>query len=201
LDSSLYRSINRFQINTPWLHGVFAAVAGYGIVFFGVVLLAAWWIGRQTDDRHAVALTIWSGAAALIAVEIGQLIGGAVNRARPYAAMPASHALTARTTDFSFPSDHSTAAGAIAVGLLLAARPGRARLIAWITVAAALTLAFSRVYVGVHYPGDVLAGLALGAVVTAVGAWPALRLLEPFVGWLAKTRLRPLVTNTASVGA
>lgn len=50
---------------------------------------------------------------------IGQLIGGALDRARPYEAMTGVHLLVDKTTDFSFPCEQATAAGAVAVGLLL----------------------------------------------------------------------------------
>ncbi|TDB74292.1 phosphatase PAP2 family protein [Micromonospora sp. KC723] len=63
--------------------------------------------------------------------------------------------------DWSFPSNHSTIAGALAVATLLLSR--RLGLIA---APLALLAAFSRVFVGVHYPHDVAAGLLLGALVT-----------------------------------
>ena len=102
---------------------------------------------------------MWAAAAALIALEIAQLIGRAVDRTRPFHALSSVHVLIARSADFSFPSDHATTAGAVSVGLLFAGR----RIWGAIAVICALVMAFARVYVGVHYPGDVLAGLTLGA--------------------------------------
>lgn len=77
------------------------------------------------------------------ALGIGQLIGSAVDRLRPYEAMTNVHVLVDKTTYFSFPSDHATAVGAVAVGLLFANRR-------WGIVATvlALLMAFTRVYVG-----------------------------------------------------
>lgn len=84
------------------------------------------------------------------ALGIGQLIGSPVDRLRPYEAMTNVHVLVDKTTYFSFPSDHATAVGAVAVGLLFANRR-------WGIVATvlALLMAFTRVYVGAHYPTDV----------------------------------------------
>jgi undecaprenyl-diphosphatase len=79
----------------------------------------------------------------------------------------------------SFPSDHAVAAGAVIVGLLLVTRG----LLAWIGVIAALLIAFSRLYLGVHYPHDTLAGLALGAAVSVAG-W--LVLCRPLTGITAR---------------
>lgn len=68
----------------------------------------------------------------------------------------------------------------------------------WGSVAAALAvvMAFARVYVGAHYPGDVLAGLALGAAVAAVGRLVAVPQLTRLAAWLSRTSVRPILTNT-----
>jgi membrane-associated phospholipid phosphatase len=197
MDSSLYRSINRFQVDTPWLHGVLAAFAGYGIVYFGLAVLIGWWFARSSNDLRSMALVIWTVPASLIALELAQIIGGAINRARPYAVMPASHVLIAHTTDFSFPSDHATAAGAIAIGLVFAAVSRRAHLLAWITVAAAVLISFSRLYCGVHYPGDVVGGLLLGGIVAAIGVPLATRFITPLVRKVSESRIRTLVLSSA----
>ncbi len=57
----------------------------------------------------------------------GQLIGGAIDRARPYETLANVHLLVDKTKDFSFPSDHATAAGAVAVVPVLR------RLVTWLT--------------------------------------------------------------------
>jgi len=104
--------------------------------------------------------------------------------------MTGVHLLVDKTTDFSFPSDHATAAGAVAVGLLLTNRR-------WGIIAAALAvvMAFTRVYVGAHYPADVLAGLALGGIVAAVGTVLVVPLLGRGVEWIGRTKPRVLVMN------
>lgn len=192
MDTSLYRWINRLADRTGWAHDLFTANAGYGIALFAVLLLVCYVDGRQRDDLTAVAASVWAGAAALVALGVGQLIGGAVGRARPYETMTNVHLLVDKTTDFSFPSDHATAAGAVAVGLLFANRR-------WGTVASVLAvlMAFTRVYVGAHYPGDVVAGLALGGIVAAAGWFTVVPVLRRLAGWLTRTPLRPLVTNAA----
>ena len=109
------------------------------------------WINRLADRTGGAH-------AAAAALGIGRLVGSAVDRARPYETMTNVQILVDRTTDFSFPSDHTTVAGAVAVGFLFANRR-------WGVVASVLAvlMAFTRVYVGAPYQCDVIAGLALGA--------------------------------------
>jgi membrane-associated phospholipid phosphatase len=198
MDAAAYRAVNRLSAHTAWMHWLFIAVAKYGIVLFALALVMAWWIARRSGPE-AVAAVVWAGAIALGALGLAQVIGGAVDRARPYTAMPTAHVLISRTTDFSFPSDHAAVSGAVAAGLLVAARRCDLRQLAGTALAIAVLMAFSRVYVGVHYPSDVLAGLALGAGVAVVGAPLARRLLDPLPRRLADTPLRPLVMD--QVGA
>ncbi len=191
MDGSLFRWINRLADRTGWAHGMFTAYAKYGIVMFAVLLLIAYLDARRHADFPAIAGSVWAAGAALIALGLAQLIGGAVDRARPYEAMTGVHLLIDRTTDFSFPSDHATVVGAVAGGLLLSNRR-------WGTLAAVLAvlMAFTRVYVGAHYPGDVVAGLALGAVVAAAGRPLVVPLLSRLAARLGRSRVGPLLTNT-----
>lgn len=190
MNSSLFRWINRLANRTGWAHGFFTAYAKYGIVLFAVLLVAAYLDGRQHHDLRAVAGSVWAASGALVALGIGQLIGGAIDSARPYEAITGVHLLVDKTTDFSFPSDHANAAGAVAVGLLITNRR-------WGVVAAvlAIVMAFTRVYVGAHYPGDVLAGLALGGAVAAVGTVLVVPLLTRLAERLSRTKFRVLLMS------
>ena len=189
MDRAIYRWVNRLADNTSWAHGVFKLYAGAGIAVFALLLVVAFVNGRQHDDPIAVAAAIWAGAAALVALGIGQVVGGAIDRLRPYESMSDVHVLVARSTDFSFPSDHATVAGAVAMGLLLANRRW-----GFVAAIAAVLMALTRVYVGAHYPGDVLAGLALGAAVAAAGHTLIVPVLRRAVSKTANSALRPLVT-------
>ena len=165
--------------------------ADYGIVAFAALLLVAFLRSRHRNDLTAIAGSLWAGAAALIALGVGQLIGNAVDRARPYETLTGVHVLIDRTTDFSFPSDHATTVGAVAVGLLLVER--RLGLIA---IVAAVAMAFTRVYVGAHYPLDVLAGLVLGGTVAFTGARLLVPLLERTLQRLTASRAGIIVRTT-----
>jgi len=197
MDTALFKWINRMADHTGWAHGPAEGYATYGIGLFAVLLLAAWWDARGTEESPtAVAAVAWAGVAPLLSFVAVQIIGSAVDRARPTAAIPNMHLLLDRTDDFSFPSDHSTAVAAIAVGLLLAGHHLRHRWYGWVAAGAGVVLGFTRVYVGAHYPGDVVAGFALGGVIAAGLAPLARRALEPIARWCATSPLAPLVMSS-----
>ncbi|MBR5381418.1 MAG: phosphatase PAP2 family protein [Oscillospiraceae bacterium] len=84
-------------------------------------------------------------------------------RPRPFAVMEQMAVLVAAPTTWSFPSGHACAAFAAA----LAYAKGVKKLAAP-AYALAVLISFSRLYVGVHYPSDVLAGAVLGTVLALV---------------------------------
>lgn len=185
----MFQHINDFARHTGWLHVPLRDYANYGVVLFGLLLVAGWWLARSRDAR-TMAAALWVGAATLIAVALNQPLVHHFHEARPYTDHPHILVLATRSTDYSFPSDHSVMAGAVAAGLWLVDR--RLGIIA--TIAAAV-LGFARVYIAAHYPHDVIAGLAVGAAVVLVG-W--LLLAGPLT-WLVErvraTRARPLLAS------
>jgi undecaprenyl-diphosphatase len=114
-------------------------------------------------------------AADLIADLISDLIKALTDRPRPPVRYPEPHPLIGVPDDSSFPSGHAATSFACAT-VLTAYEPRLAPL--WIVLASAV--AFSRVYVGVHYPLDVIGGAALGVVVglAVLSATRALRRRE-----------------------
>ena len=78
---------------------------------------------------------------------------------RPFQTHPV-HQLVAHGPGASMPSDHATAAFALAVGVALFLHRGGGGVLA----VAALVVGFARVWVGVHYPGDIVAGAAIAVL-------------------------------------
>lgn len=179
-DAGAFEAVNRFARSTPALHGLVRGYAGDGIVVLAVLLLVGWWRSRARSPE-AVATALWAGAAGLVALGLNQPLVAFFHEARPYTALPGILVLADRSTDPSFPSDHATVAGAVAVGLWLVDR--RLGLVAGV---AGVLLALARVYTAAHYPHDIVAGLLFGGAVAAVG-WLVVR--RPLVAVV--TRLGP----------
>jgi len=169
LGSGGFRDVNDFAKDTSWLHGVLADYANYGVVLFGVLLVIGFFWARSRSDLRGVAAALWALVGMAIAIALNQLIIHAVDEPRPFASLPNVLLLVHHANDPGFPSDHSVMAGAVAAGLFFVRKA-----LGWITAAAAVLIAFARVYVGVHFPQDVLAGLALGVVVVAL-SWLLVR--------------------------
>jgi membrane-associated phospholipid phosphatase len=185
----LFEHINDFARHTGWLHAPLRDYANYGVVLFGLLLVAGWWLARSREAR-TMAAALWAGAATLIAVALNQPLVHHFHEARPYTDHPHILVLATRSTDYSFPSDHSVMAGAVAVGLWLVDHR-----LGIVAAVAAVLMAFARVYIAAHYPHDVIAGLAVGAAVSLVG-W---LLLAGPITWLVDrvraTRAGPLLES------
>lgn len=183
----MFGGINDFARHSGWLHAPLLDYASYGVVLFAVLLLAGWWLARGRG-AHAMAAALWAGVGTLVAVALNQPLVNGFREARPYTDHRHILVLATRSSDYSFPSDHAVMAGAVAAGLWLVDR----RLGA-VAAAAALVMAFARVYIAAHYPHDVVVGLAFGAAVALVGWLLLARPLTWLVARLTDTPLRPLV--------
>ncbi|MFF4951210.1 phosphatase PAP2 family protein [Streptomyces chattanoogensis] len=146
--------------------------ADHGLLWFGVAAAAAALGGRP--GRRAALRGVASLAAA--SATVNTLGKRSVRRARPLLdAVPVIRQLHHQPFTSSFPSGHAASAAAFATGVAFENK--------WWGLAlapVAVSVAFSRVYTGVHYPGDVLAGAALGA-----GAAFAVRGIAPTRAQLA----------------
>ncbi|SNT33770.1 undecaprenyl-diphosphatase [Streptosporangium subroseum] len=189
-DGGWYAEITEAARHTPWLNAPTEAWSTYGVLLFGVLLAAAWWGARSHGVRPLTA-ALCAPLTTAAALALSAVIKLVTAEPRPCLAFP--HAFLVEVCpgpgDYSFPSNHATLAGAIAVGVLLVDR--RLGVLAGI---AALAMAASRVYVGIHYPHDVLAGLALGAAVAWAGHLLLRRPISRLIRALTRTRLRPLFT-------
>ncbi len=154
------------NIRTPALTFImrlfsFLGDAGIMWIALGVLLLAF----ARTRRRGAGML----GALAVEYTICDLVIKKLVLRPRPYLVISQLELLVAQESSTSFPSGHS--ASSFVCAYMLARMFGKKG--AWAYLPASL-IALSRIYVGVHYPSDVLAGVALGTLIGVV-IYPLLR--------------------------
>ncbi|MBM7860946.1 phosphatase PAP2 family protein [Lentzea nigeriaca] len=121
----------------------------------GVFVLMFAWLAVKLRLRAFLA-----GAGVVVAYAVSEVIKLVVREERPCRTAP-SLAECPPHGDWSFPSNHSVIAGASAMAIW-----AMHRTLGWVAAVCALAAAASRVIVGVHYVHDVLAGLALGALVS-----------------------------------
>lgn len=192
-DVSLLYEINGIARSAPnWADRAMEFIGEYGIILgLAVLMLCAWWSVRRSADAPAgVAALLWAPIAAGIALLINIPIRGFVRRPRPFLDHPGLDVLVNGKRDFSFVSDHATLTMALAVGLFVANRK-----YGFIGIGLALLEGFCRVYMGVHYPTDVVGGLALGTAVALLLAPLAMMLLTPLTQMIALSRAGRLVRS------
>lgn len=148
------------------LEDVFTAFEHLVPVVYVLVLVALFLLGagrEQVALRRGAVAGVMSAAVALAMV---QLVGAIVARPRPFVAHPAQvHNFLNHVADSGFPSDHATAASALAVAVLM-----RSRRVGVLLLGLAALVMAGRVALGVHYPTDVVAGALLGGATAALTA-------------------------------
>ncbi|MCQ4211395.1 phosphatase PAP2 family protein [Streptomyces longispororuber] len=189
VDGGAYRDVTRLAAHAPgWLDDAVSAWSAYGLAVFAALMVVAWWRARRSGPTAALA-ALAVPVVVVVAYALNDVLKLLVREDRPCRSL---HVATLEACpapgDWSFPSNHAAIAAAAAVALLCVSR----RLGA-VAVVAACAMGASRVWVGAHYPHDVVAGLLTGAVVGAllmavVRRWPR-RLADR----LTVTRLRLLL--------
>ena len=157
LDVPLRRLSHFANFSKPW----FLTAAGLAL------------LGGPTGRRAAVTGVAAIGAASLLVNQPMKLLGDRRRPDREDHDVPEARWVPMPTST-SFPSGHSASAAAFAVAVSDVVPALRVPL-----GAVAGTVAFSRVYVGVHYPGDVLVGAATGALLGRLVSHLGRRLARP----------------------
>ncbi|WP_320780785.1 phosphatase PAP2 family protein [Streptomyces sp. CRN 30] len=194
-DVELLYDINGLAKDAPgWFDHIMTFVGEYGLLLATVLMVVwCWWGARRRPDAAAsVAALVWVPLAAGVAVLINVPIRNFVERPRPFLDHDGLEVLIDGKTDYSFVSDHATLTMAMGVALFLANRKW-----GFVGLVFGVLGGFLRIYMGVHYPTDVIGGFALGTAVALLLSPVAMALLTPVtkaiersprVGWLVRAR-------------
>ena len=143
-------------LRTEWLDTLIPILSAFGNDGIGWIIVAV--VLTCIPKYRKAGLTM--GLALIFCLLIGNMtLKPLIARPRPYSYFPAMTLLIAPLSDFSFPSGHTFASFASATALYLHHK--RLGIAAYILAA---VIAFTRLYLYVHFPSDVLAGLLLGIV-------------------------------------
>lgn len=131
--------------------------------WFWLVLIAVLLIFRKTRKIGLASLT----AIVVNFVINNLLIKNLVSRMRPYEAVLGLERIIEKQSEYSFPSGHTSTAFAVSC-MILFMLPKEKKWIGIIFLVLAAVISFSRLYVGVHYPTDVIAGALGGFLISLV---------------------------------
>ncbi len=155
------------------------------------------------DRARGQQLLVMAFPAVALALVINVVVGRLAGEPRPFVTHPSLVPLVAHVADDSFPSDHATVASALVTMLVVyavylwrrrtsevadptagarvhGALAALATLLAVLGIVCVLFIGYARVYVGVHYPGDIIGGILCGLISGLIAAWVR-RLIEPLL--------------------
>ena len=182
-DETLFFWINGLALKVPTLDWLMELLGDdyFIVAIMALILLGLWFsfrsAARREINQRAVLCAVAAVSLAAIIIHLFMVYGP--DRLRPYDAYPdLVNLLTYKRIDPSFPSEAAAVSFAFATGVWLTKR---GRLAAAMFLMAVL-VCFARVYVGVHYPLDIVAGVAIGTL-ASLAAFGILRLIEPVPTW------------------
>lgn len=136
--------------------------ADYLVFLTAFIIILAFFIGGKCEKR-AVYLTVLGGILTIIVI---QIIHQFIQVPRPFADLHINPLLKLNSVMESFPSTHSALSAVIAFAFWFSKSKFTIPLIL-----AMLTVGFCRIFVGVHYPIDILGGFILGFITTYITSY------------------------------
>lgn len=173
-DQFLLTWINQFSRHSPDADGAIAFLSGHAFLKGGVLVTIVWWAWFTSNQRQArnrehlvvtlfccfVAMFVTRALAFILPFRPRPIHNEALSFLVPYGLTP-----TMLDGWSSFPSDHAGLYFTLACGLLFVSRKVGAFAIAY----TAVFIALPRIYLGLHYPTDILAGGMIGASIALLG--------------------------------
>ncbi|TWJ32390.1 Undecaprenyl-diphosphatase [Geobacter argillaceus] len=155
LNRALFLKINALPDTAPWAIGV-AKVVADDLIYIIPALLIIYWLWGSEAKR---SLALKACLVAMLGVGINQLIGLAWQHPRPFM-IGLGHTWVPHVADSSFPSDHMTVFVGIGISLLF----GGEVLAGILTLVTGMAVAWSRVFLGVHFPLDMMGSIGMASL-------------------------------------
>jgi undecaprenyl-diphosphatase len=173
IDITIYHLINNLSGRVPVIDVLMVFFAKYALPVYAALFVVAWFALPRSDAKQRHSLVV-SGCAGILALLINFVISHIWFRPRPFVMLPKGSfsQLIPHSADASFPSDH--VAGGF--GFASAAWGAGQKWISYSFTGLSIIEMIARIYVGVHWPTDVLAGMLVGVVAGRV-----MRMLSPRV--------------------
>ncbi|MGF7535526.1 undecaprenyl-diphosphatase [Bacillus mexicanus] len=156
MNYELFKSINQFAGSHPFWDALMVFVSERALIIYAVVLLLMWLFGKE-EHKHTVLVAAVTG---IVALAFNFIIAHIYFEPRPFVSHTVN-LLVQHKADASFPSDHTTGAFALSIAVLLCHR----KIGFWMILFAIMT-GISRIYVGNHYPFDVLGSIIISIIVS-----------------------------------
>jgi undecaprenyl-diphosphatase len=159
MNDSVFQFLNGLAEHYDWIDDLMEVFAQDIVWIMLAVMACLWFTGKEANQK----LVFYSFLSASIALLIASLIiSPGVNESRPFVEHQVNQ-LIPHAADASFPSDHATLAFSVAFSVFLTRRKLGA-----VMLALAVLTGIARVYVGVHYPGDIVGAMALSLLTSII---------------------------------
>ncbi|MED4730911.1 undecaprenyl-diphosphatase [Aneurinibacillus migulanus] len=157
-----FRLINDLGKQYPYLNPVIVFLAEY-MLYFLCLSIVVYWFTRTNKNRMMVIQAV---IAFILAEILGKIAGQFHSHYQPFAVLPHVNQLIEHDIDNSFPSDHTILFFSVCISFWLVRKKGE-----WLWLMLPCCVAISRIWVGVHYPIDVITGALLGVISALFVYW------------------------------
>ena len=191
LNQAAFLHLNADLSTAAWKLSIASVTADYLIYLIPLILVSLWCWGKESQRTPALKACI----VAFVALGVNQLLGIVWPHPRPFM-MGLGHTFIPHAADSSFPSDHATVFAAIGLTLVFA---NIRSLAGWATLFLGVCVAWARIFLGVHFPLDMVGAVAvIGAV--WFGISPIWRLVGERITAQAAAIYRTLLARPIALG-
>ena len=157
INQAVFLRLNADLNTAAWKLNLAAVMADYLLYLIPLILVSLWFWGNESQR----ALALKACVVALVGLGINQLLGIVWPHPRPFM-MGLGHTFIPHAADSSFPSDHVTVFAAIGLTLIFAHIRSLA---GWTTLSLGVCVAWARIFLGVHFPLDMVGAVAVASAV------------------------------------